>query len=83
MRDLGAAGYTDMDGFKIVIAADRPEVVQRMVLLHEVLHASDGLTAEHSKLISENNTVRLSAMLFGFLSQNPECAEWIARGSEG
>ena len=61
---------------RFVIDEEMPEIRQKQILFHEVLHAVDFESAAGKDSLTESQVVRIAAMVFGILRTNPHLVEY-------
>jgi hypothetical protein len=70
-------GLTVFDERKIVMGRSFHDDVIRNALFHELIHLADATIAESPDMLSERQVLRVGAVMFSILSDNPHLVEWL------
>jgi len=78
----GRYGFCDFNSKEIVYADHMEDSTVREVVLHEIIHACDLATGVESNELTEEQTQRLSAVLFSVIRDNDSIFKWICNRGE-
>ena len=72
-------GFMDIQKREIVYATHMDESTIKDAVFHELVHAADLATSTESNELTEQQAMRIGAVLFGILRDHDSLVEWLLK----